>query len=557
MTSVELNNSSTLSKQDLATLDVSKLTALSPEVISRQATINIGTIGHVAHGKSTVVKAVSGVQTVRFKNELERNITIKLDSSGKRQTGAAALEGRGRVMKSSKRKARCSEGSAPQEKRARKQKDGGEQVYEVEHVLDHKVDKKEHLYLVKWKDWSHESNTWEPIEHLDGCLDLLFSFLDGLTSANEYNKEAYTNLRQQLLNSNKTDLTHVLRKYVNSKGITIPPPDLEKINERIKIISRWPAASRDEDVVEILRQDMLEAHLHERRQAQLDALKEWEDEMNSIINDSKCTPISVVNNVDLEGPPDNFIYINDYLPGERVNIPEDPPFGCACEPMCSGLKRKCCPIVTGSQFAYDKDGRVKVPQGTPIYECNKRCKCGVECMNRVVQKGRLVKLCIFRTSTGCGWGVKALETIAKGTFVSEYVGEVITFDEAERRGKKYDKGGQTYLFDLDFNDTNAYPFTVDAAVYGNVSHFVNHSCDPNMTVYAVWANCLDPNLPKLALFANREIKQGEEVSFDYLNQSKTKKGQTNDINRNGVKTSSSYSNMSCKCGSKKCRKFYL
>lgn len=38
----------------------------------------VGTIGHVAHGKSTVVKAVSGVQTVRFKNELERNITIKL-----------------------------------------------------------------------------------------------------------------------------------------------------------------------------------------------------------------------------------------------------------------------------------------------------------------------------------------------------------------------------------------------------------------------------------------------------------------------------------------------
>jgi translation initiation factor 2 gamma subunit (eIF-2gamma) len=32
----------------------------------------------VAHGKSTVVKALSGVMTVRFKNELERNITIKL-----------------------------------------------------------------------------------------------------------------------------------------------------------------------------------------------------------------------------------------------------------------------------------------------------------------------------------------------------------------------------------------------------------------------------------------------------------------------------------------------
>lgn len=67
-----------LSKQDLSTLDVAELNPLTPEVISRQATINIGTIGHVAHGKSTVVKAISGVQTVRFKNELERNITIKL-----------------------------------------------------------------------------------------------------------------------------------------------------------------------------------------------------------------------------------------------------------------------------------------------------------------------------------------------------------------------------------------------------------------------------------------------------------------------------------------------
>lgn len=67
-----------LMAQDAKSLDASKLTALTPEVISRQATLNIGTIGHVAHGKSTVVKSISGVRTVRFKNELERNITIKL-----------------------------------------------------------------------------------------------------------------------------------------------------------------------------------------------------------------------------------------------------------------------------------------------------------------------------------------------------------------------------------------------------------------------------------------------------------------------------------------------
>ncbi|TKR93387.1 hypothetical protein L596_007854 [Steinernema carpocapsae] len=67
-----------LATQDLNKLNIDQLTPLTEEVISRQATINIGTIGHVAHGKSTLVKAISGIHTVKFKNELERNITIKL-----------------------------------------------------------------------------------------------------------------------------------------------------------------------------------------------------------------------------------------------------------------------------------------------------------------------------------------------------------------------------------------------------------------------------------------------------------------------------------------------
>lgn len=40
---------------------IGSLTVDSFHVKSRQATINIGTIGHVAHGKSTVVRAISGV----------------------------------------------------------------------------------------------------------------------------------------------------------------------------------------------------------------------------------------------------------------------------------------------------------------------------------------------------------------------------------------------------------------------------------------------------------------------------------------------------------------
>lgn len=58
--------------------ELGKLTPLSAEVIRNQATINVGTIGHVAHGKTTVVKAISGVHTIRHKTELVRNITIKL-----------------------------------------------------------------------------------------------------------------------------------------------------------------------------------------------------------------------------------------------------------------------------------------------------------------------------------------------------------------------------------------------------------------------------------------------------------------------------------------------
>lgn len=49
-----------LARQTLDDFDPSKVTPLNPEIISRQATMNIGTIGHVAHGKSTLVRAVSG-----------------------------------------------------------------------------------------------------------------------------------------------------------------------------------------------------------------------------------------------------------------------------------------------------------------------------------------------------------------------------------------------------------------------------------------------------------------------------------------------------------------
>ncbi|CAG2215723.1 AK [Mytilus edulis] len=92
---------------------------------------------------------------------------------------------------------------------------------------------------------------------------------------------------------------------------------------------------------------------------------------------------------------------------------------------------------------------------------------------------------------------------------------VITDVEAEKRGKYYDAVGRTYLFDLDYNDGDC-PYTVDAGYYGNVSHFINHSCDPNLEVFGVWINTLDPTLPRIALFSRRDIEKGEELTFDYM-----------------------------------------
>ena len=74
-----LSKQPNLSHQTFKTLeDLSKISPLTKEIMSRQATMNIGTIGHVAHGKTTLVRSISGIQTTKHKIERERNITFVL-----------------------------------------------------------------------------------------------------------------------------------------------------------------------------------------------------------------------------------------------------------------------------------------------------------------------------------------------------------------------------------------------------------------------------------------------------------------------------------------------
>ena len=61
----ELKKQDWLAFQDLKNFKIEEIHPLHPDIISRQATLNIGTIGHVAHGKSTLVHAISGVNVSR------------------------------------------------------------------------------------------------------------------------------------------------------------------------------------------------------------------------------------------------------------------------------------------------------------------------------------------------------------------------------------------------------------------------------------------------------------------------------------------------------------
>lgn len=182
--------------------------------------------------------------------------------------------------------------------------------------------------------------------------------------------------------------------------------------------------------------------------------------------------------------------------------------------------------------------RIVVPRGTPIYECNKKCCCDSTCINRVVQHGpsKNLKLQIFRTDNNRGWGVKTLSAIKQGSYVTKYSGEVITRVEADQRAITHGSKS-TYMFDLDYNtDKNDCVYSVDATTFGNISHFINHSCDANLDIYAVWIDCLDPDIPTLALFASRDISVDEEITFNYMT------SVTNNNRR-----------IKCKCQSGNCR----
>lgn len=140
-------------------------------------------------------------------------------------------------------------------------------------------------------------------------------------------------------------------------------------------------------------------------------------------------------------------------------------------------------------------------------ECSpSSCPSREKCRNQKIQRHEVAPGVERFMTTDKGWGVRTKMAISKGTYILEYVGEVVT----EREFK--DRMGTIYL-----NDIHHYCLHLDGGLVidghrmGSDGRFVNHSCQPNCEMQKWSVN----GLSRMALFAKRNIEPGEELSYDY------------------------------------------
>ncbi|KAK9095099.1 hypothetical protein Scep_026568 [Stephania cephalantha] len=266
-------------------------------------------------------------------------------------------------------------------------------------------------------------------------------------------------------------------------------------------------------------------------------------------------PISAFNTIDDSKPPP-FEYVTRMIYPSWYNLV--PPKGCDCVSGCSDSAKCYCVVKNGGGLPFNHNGAI-VEAKPLVHECGPSCKCPPSCPNRVSQHGIMFQLEIFRTDLR-GWGVRSIDSIPSGSFICEYTGELLQDKEAEQRAD-----GDEYLFDIghNYNDQALWGglstlipptlqsgssetvedvgFTIDAALYGSIGRFINHSCSPNLYAQNVLYDHDDKRMPHIMLFAAENIPPLQELTYHYNYQI----DQVHDSDGNIKKKS-------CYCGSPEC-----
>ena len=101
-----------------------------------------------------------------------------------------------------------------------------------------------------------------------------------------------------------------------------------------------------------------------------------------------------------------------------------------------------------------------------------------------------------------GKGVFALQDLAEGETLIEYVGEVISWAEAQaRHPHDPQQPNHTFYFHIDEHRV------IDALFGGNSSRWINHACEPNCEAAEEDG--------RVFIRALRNIFAGEELNYDY------------------------------------------
>ncbi|TNN05111.1 Histone-lysine N-methyltransferase SETD2 [Schistosoma japonicum] len=140
-------------------------------------------------------------------------------------------------------------------------------------------------------------------------------------------------------------------------------------------------------------------------------------------------------------------------------------------------------------------------------ECGPHCAAGNFCSNRQFQLRLYAPTKPFYAGKDKGWGLMTTDNVEKGSFIIEYVGEVIDFAEFRRRIRRYERLGHAHHY---FMAVESDRF-IDAGSKGNWARFVNHSCEPNC-VTQKWS--VDGEI-RIGFFAREDIPSGQEVTIDY------------------------------------------